>query len=71
MVWIMYVLANRDIELSCDEAVIRGFGERTKSAYAMMLIRMEETRSGLLPLCNHFSKNAIEGRQIGGVPIER
>ena len=28
-VWIMYVLTNRDIELSCDEAVIREFGERT------------------------------------------
>ena len=44
-VWIMYVLANRDIELSCDEAVIRKFGERTKSAYAMALIRMEEARN--------------------------
>jgi len=62
LVWIMYVLANRDIELSCDEAVIRGFGERTKSAYAMTLIRMEETKSGLSPQCNHFSKNAIEER---------
>ena len=61
-VWIMYVLANRDIELSCDEAVIREFGERTKSAYAMALIRMEETRSGLTPLCNNFSKNTIEER---------
>lgn len=64
MVWIMYILANRDIELSCDEAVIRRFGERTKSAYAMTLIRMEETRSGLSPLCNNFSKNAIEERIV-------
>jgi len=63
-VWIMYILANRDIELSCDEAVIRGFGEGTKPAYAMALIRMEEMRSGLLPLCNHFSKNAVEERIV-------
>jgi len=71
MVWIMYVLANRDIELSCDEAVIHGFGERTKSAYAMTLIRMEEMRSGLSPLCNHFSKNAIEERIVAIMKIKR
>ena len=63
-VWVMYVLANRDLELSCDEAVVCKLGNRTKSAYAMALIRMEETRSGLLPFCNHFSKNAIEERIV-------
>lgn len=63
-VWGMVVLANRDLELSCDEAVIRSFGERAKSAYAMTLIRMEERRSGLMPLYNHFSRHAIEERMI-------
>ena len=61
-VWVMYVLANRDIELSCDEAVVRTFGERAKPAYAMALIRMEERRSGFTPLYSNFSKNAIEER---------
>ncbi|MDO4350832.1 MAG: M56 family metallopeptidase [Eubacteriales bacterium] len=70
-VWIMYVLANRDIELSCDEAVIRQFGERTKAAYAMALIRMEESRSGLTPLCNNFSKNAIEERIVAIMKIKK
>ena len=62
LVWAMYVLANRDIELSCDEAVVRLFGENIKAAYARSLISMEETRSGLTPLCNNFNKNAIEER---------
>ena len=62
LVWVMYILANRDIELSCDEAVVRFFGENTKAAYARALISMEETRSGLTPLCSSFSKNAIEER---------
>ena len=62
LVWAMYVLANRDLELSCDEAVIRQFGRSTRAAYAMVLIRMEETKSGVAPLCNHFSKTAIEER---------
>ena len=38
------------------------FGETMKSAYALTLIDMEEKKSGLTPLCNHFSKNAIEER---------
>ena len=72
-VWMMYVLANRDIELSCDEAVLRRFGEGTKSAYAMALIRMEETRSGFkaAPLCNNFSKNAIEERITAIMKIKK
>lgn len=70
-VWVMYVLANRDIELSCDEAVVRQFGEHTKSAYAMTLIRMEETKSGLSPLCNSFSKNAIEERIVAIMKIKK
>ena len=75
-VWLMYVLANRDVELSCDEAVIRRFrfGEGTKSAYAMALIRMEETRSGFkaaAPLCSNFSKNAIEERITAIMKIKK
>src|SRR5699024_7205080 len=27
LVWVMYILANRDLELSCDEAVVKTFGE--------------------------------------------
>ena len=61
-VWVMYILLNRDIELACDESVIRQFGEKSKSAYSLMLINMEATKSGLLPFCNNFSKNAIEER---------
>ena len=62
MVWVMYILFNRDIELSCDESVVRRFGETSKSSYARTLITMEEKKSGLMPLCNNFSKNAIEER---------
>ncbi len=61
-VWVMYVLANRDIELSCDETVLRVFGENTKASYARTLIGMEEIKSGITPLCNNFSKNALEER---------
>lgn len=65
-VYLMYIFFNRDLELACDEAVVRRFGEEEKSAYAMALIEMEEEKSGLLPLANSFSKNAIEER-IGAI----
>lgn len=61
-VWLMYTLANRDLELSCDEAVVLSFGETAKSSYALTLIGWEEKRSRLSPLSNHFSKNATEER---------
>ena len=62
LVWVMYVLANRDMELSCDAWVIRMMGEKNRSSYALMLIKMEERKSGMSALCSHFSKNAITER---------
>ena len=62
LVWVMYVLANRDIELSCDAWVIRMMGEKNRSSYALMLIKMEEKRSGMSALCSHLGKNAISER---------
>ena len=70
-VWVMYVLANRDIELSCDETVVRTFGESMKSAYALTLIGWEERKSSLAPLISGFSKNAIEERITAIMKIKR
>ncbi|MEO3945419.1 M56 family metallopeptidase [Gorillibacterium sp. CAU 1737] len=63
-VWMMVGLANRDIEHSCDEAVVRSFGQTMKSFYATVLVNMEEAKSGPSPLSSHFSKNAIEERIV-------
>ena len=62
LAWVMYVLANRDLELSCDERVMDTLGGREKASYALTLINMEETRSRCFLLYNHFSKLAIEER---------
>lgn len=61
MVWVMYILANRDIELSCDEGVLRALGTDQNAAYALTLISMQEKKGGAT-LTNHFSKNAIKER---------
>lgn len=66
MVWIMWLLFSRDVEISCDESVVRRMGEASRSAYALMLIRMEAARSGVAPLCSgllsKIGKNAMEER---------
>lgn len=62
LVWVMCRLMNRDMELACDEGVLRRFGEEARAGYAMTLIGMEEGKRVLLPLYNGFSKNAIEER---------
>lgn len=71
LIWVMYILANRDIEISCDEAVVQIFGEMNKSAYALMLIELEEKKSGLIPLFVSFSKNAIEERIVAIMKIKK
>lgn len=61
-VWLMYIIANRDIELSCDEAVMKYFGEELKASYAYTLIAMEERKSSLTAIGNYFSKNPAKER---------
>lgn len=71
LVWIMYILYNRDMELACDESVVRLSGETSKKDYSLMLISMEAKKSGLLPFCNNFSKNAVEERITAIMKIKK
>ncbi len=56
--WVMYILFNRDIELECDEQVIRRLGMDKRASYALALIDMEEKKRSLMPLCSGFGRNA-------------
>jgi beta-lactamase regulating signal transducer with metallopeptidase domain len=71
MVWVMFVLASRDLELTCDEAVIHRFGTKTKKAYAYMLIGMAEQQGAFAPLYNGFSRNATEERIVSIMKIKK
>lgn len=62
MVWVLYILLNRDIELACDAAVLRRFGKADRADYARMLIDMKENENRFNPLCSYFSKSATEER---------
>lgn len=77
MAWVMWVLAMRDIELACDEAVVHLLGRNdpgtTRARYARALISMEESKSGLTPLtlCSAFNKTAIEERIVAIMNIKK
>jgi beta-lactamase regulating signal transducer with metallopeptidase domain len=71
LVWLMYVFANRDIELSCDETVVWLCGEKGKSVYALTLLALAEKRSRLISLYTNFSKTAVEERVMSIMKIKK
>ena len=64
LVWVMLVLLNRDLELSCDEMVLRHFGGTERASYAHSLIDMAERGRFFSVMHSYFSKNAAEERII-------
>lgn len=61
-VWLMYTLANRDLEFACDEAALTRLGPDSRASYARALLCMEALRDGSLPFCSGFGKSDIEER---------
>lgn len=60
LVWLLWALASRDMELACDEAVVH-LGEDRES-YALALLGLEERRQVWSLAGSHFSMNALEER---------
>ena len=61
-VWLSYFLLNRDIELSCDESVIRQMNYKNRGDYAKLLICFACGFTDATVVTNYFSKNIIERR---------
>lgn len=62
LVWLMVCLADRDMELACDEAVLRALGPDCKKIYAMTLLDMAQRSCGSAPLCSGFARSRVEER---------
>ena len=60
LVWVLFFLGNRDLELSCDAWVLRRIGREYRASYALTLLRLEEQRA--FPCCNQFSGRFFEER---------
>ena len=62
-VWALYALANRDMELSCDEAALDRLGGTERAAYARALLAEEERRRTPVPFAA-FGTNATKERIV-------
>lgn len=70
LVWAMLVLAGRDMELSCDEAVLRRAGHDAREGYAMSLIALAERQARPTVLV-HFSRNSVRERVSAVMRFQR
>lgn len=62
LVWVMVWMFNRDLELSCDEYVIRTNGYDARADYARTLIAMEERNAMPILGYSEFGGNVAEER---------
>ena len=60
-VWLMYIPANSDIELSCDETVVRKASINKNVNYALALLSLEEKKSSFAADVS-FSRNIMKER---------
>lgn len=59
--WAMLIMAGRDAEIACDEAVLKKIGREKREEYALALLACEERRGGV-PAAEAFAKNAVKER---------
>ncbi len=69
--WALFFLAGRDMEMACDEAVVRSLGETAKSAYAMALLDMADRGRPFAAMDAAFSRNATEERILAIMKIRK
>ncbi len=70
-VWIMYFMANRDIELACDEKVIRSVGIKQRALYANTLLEWEEQKLEFSTLVSNFKQKFLEERIVSIMKIKK
>ncbi len=67
LVWVAFVLAGKDMEMSCDEAVIRQLGPQIRGDYSASLLRLAtgKKRIAVTPLA--FGQGDTKGRVLNMV----
>ncbi len=64
LVWVMNRFLSRDIELRCDEALLRQCQGDCRADYALTLIDLEDQRRGYAPATTAFAMRASEERIV-------
>ncbi len=72
LVWLFYFKFQRDVEMACDELVLRKLGNGARSDYSQTLLDLAKPRPGGLTTPVAFSENSIKSRLLqilkGGTP---
>ncbi|MBQ8015456.1 MAG: hypothetical protein IJ264_04640, partial [Clostridia bacterium] len=64
LVWIAFNLMTRDMEMSCDEKVLKTLGEQDKKAYGLTLVAIGANRRFLAAAPLSFGENGVEERVV-------
>lgn len=62
LIWAAFALMTKDMELSCDEAVLKICGAEEKKNYSRALLRVSMKKSGLAVIPLEFAGMGIKGR---------
>lgn len=62
LVWIAFILAGRDMEMSCDEAVLKKLGIQIRADYSATLLRLATHRKILSGMPLAFGEGDTKGR---------
>lgn len=62
LVWLSFLLAGKDMEMSCDEAVIGKLGSHARADYAMALLRLSTKRTVIRGTPLAFGEGDTKGR---------
>lgn len=70
LVWVMYVLFNRDMELLCDETVVQRNGG-CRQEYALTLLSLAKCRNMGFQTGLGFGKNAVKERIVAVMTMKK
>lgn len=62
LVWLAYALFCRDIELACDERVVRGLSRSDRADYSQALLDLSRPRGGVRACPLAFGESSVKGR---------
>ena len=62
LVWLAYALFCRDIELACDEHVVRGLSLSDRADYSQALLDLSRPRGGVRACPLAFGESSVKGR---------
>lgn len=62
IIWISFILMSKDMEMSCDEKVMKNLGEEIKMDYSHSLLNLAINRGNTFNVPISFSENNIKSR---------